>query len=219
MGKQGTDDAGRLERTATALVRRVVDAGIDGVGPLDSAAEVAERARSRRGDVEHAVDDVVSAHTKLAAAGGFVTGVGGFVTLPVALPANVAGFYAIATRMVAAVAHLRGYETGKEEVRTAVLVVLTGTDPDTLLTKAGMSPVGRVSRLATRNLPAPALMVLNKGIGFRLLSQLGGRGLARLGRAVPLAGGAIGAGLDAWLLRRIATAARDEFPARALTAE
>lgn len=216
MAERGSGGSG-LERTATALVRRVVDAGIDGVGPLDPAVRVAERARSRRGDVEHAVEDLVAAHTRLAAAGGFLTGVGGFVTLPVALPANVVGFYAVATRLVAAVAHLRGYDTDREEVRTAVLVVLTGTDPDTLLTKAGMSPVGRVSRLATRNLPAPALMVLNKGIGFRLLSQLGGRGLARLGRAVPLAGGVIGAGLDAWLLRRIAGAAKDEFPLRALT--
>jgi hypothetical protein len=201
-----------LERTATQLVARLVDAGIDGVGPLDPAATVAERALSARGgDAEAAIDDVVALHTKLAAAGGFVTGLGGFITLPVALPANVVGFYGIATRMVAATAHLRGYDLSRDEVRTAVLLVLVGVDADSILTKAGMSPMGRVAGLAMRRLPAPALMVLNKGIGFRLLSQIGRKGLGRLGRGVPLAGGIIGAGLDWRLVRKVARDARSEF--------
>lgn len=205
-------EASGLERTATQLVTRLVDAGIDGIGPLDPAAAVATKALAERGgDVEAAIDDVVALHTKLAAAGGFVTGLGGFITLPVALPANVAGFYGIATRMVAATAHLRGYDLGREEVRTAVLLVLVGADADSILTKAGMSPMGRVAGLALKRMPAPALMVLNKGIGFRLLSQIGKKGLGRLGRGVPLAGGVIGAGLDWWLVRKVAGAARKEF--------
>ena len=204
-----------LERAATQLVARLIDAGIDGIGPLAPAAAVADKALAgRRGDVEAAIDDVVALHTKLAAAGGFVTGLGGFITLPVALPANVAGFYGIATRMVAGIAHLRGYDLGREEVRTAVLLVLVGADADSILTKAGMSPMGRVAGLAVKRLPAPALMVLNKGIGFRLLSQLGKKGLGRLGRGLPLAGGVIGAALDWWLVRRVAHAARAEFEPR-----
>jgi len=204
-----------MEKAATGLVSRLIDAGIDGIGPLAPAAAVADKAKAGRdGDVEAAIDDVVALHTKLAAAGGFVTGLGGFITLPIALPANVAGFYGIATRMVAATAHLRGYDLSREEVRTAVLLVLVGADADTILTKAGMSPMGRVAGLAVKRLPAPALMVLNKGIGFRLLSQLGKKGLGRLGRGVPLAGGLIGAALDWWLVRRIARAAREEFVLR-----
>ncbi len=42
--------------------------------------------------------------------GGFVTGLGGFVTMPVALPVNIAEFYVQATRMVGAIATLRGYD-------------------------------------------------------------------------------------------------------------
>lgn len=204
-----------MEKAATGLVSRLIDAGIDGIGPLDPAAAVADKALARHhGDAEAAIDDVVALHTKLAAAGGFVTGLGGFITLPIALPANVAGFYGIATRMVAATAHLRGYDLSREEVRTAVLLVLVGADADNILNKAGMSPMGRVAGLAVKQLPAPALMVLNKGIGFRLLSQLGKKGLGRLGRGVPLAGGVIGGGLDWWLVRRIARAASEEFARR-----
>ncbi len=204
-------DGSRLERAATVLVTRLVDAGIDGVGPLDPAAAVADAARTRSPGVDAAVDDLVSSHGRLAAAGGFVTGIGGFFTLPVALPANVAGFYGIATRMVAGIAHLRGYDVTRPEVRTAVLLTLVGADAKSLLHKAGMNPSGRIADLALQRLPGPALMVLNKGIGFRLLAQIGKKSLSRLGRAVPLAGGAIGAGLDLWLLRKIADSARKEF--------
>ena len=200
-----------LEKTAAALVSRLVEAGIDGVGPLDPAATVADQARALARDTEAAIEDLVAAHTKLAAANGFVTGLGGFVTLPVALPVNVAGFYAVATRMVAGIAHLRGYDLDRAEVRSAVLLTLVGADATSVLARAGLDTTGRIAGVALQRLPGPALMMLNKGIGFRLLSQLGRSGLGRLGRGVPLAGGVIGAGLDSWLLRKIANAARDEF--------
>ena len=207
----------RLEKTAVALVTRIVDIGIDGLGPLDAAVTVADEIRAKSGSTEDAVDDVVRSHGRLAAAGGFVTGLGGFITLPVALPANIAEFYILATRMVAGIAHLRGYDLSRPEVRTAVLLTLVGADSRSVLTKAGVNPTGKLADVALRQLPAPALMVLNKGIGFHLLSQMGKRSLSKLGRGVPVAGGALGAGLDWWLLRKIAQAARTEFVQRADT--
>jgi hypothetical protein len=204
----------RADQVAAQLVRRLVDSGIDGVGRLAPAREVAEAARTKARSTDDAVADVVRRHTRLVAASGFVTGLGGFVTMPVALPANVVGFYVVATRMVAAIAHLRGYDLSRDEVRSAVLLALVGADADDLLKKAGLSGAGGLRGLALQRLPAPALMVVNKAIGFRLLAQVGKRGLARLGRSVPLAGGVLGAGFDAWWLRRIAKAAREEFPER-----
>jgi len=216
MARQGGRRAAesRVDRMATQFVQKLVDSGIDGVGRLEPARAVAEAARSRSRTPEEAVDAVVRAHTRLVAASGFVTGLGGIVTMPVALPANVAGFYVVATRMVAAIADLRGYDLSREEVRSAVLLALVGADADDVLKKAGLTAAGGLRGIALRRLPGPALMMVNKAIGFRLVSQVGKRGLARLGRGVPLAGGVIGAGLDAWLLRKIAKAARSEFPAR-----
>ncbi len=217
-GRPEERESSGLEQAASTLVSKLVDAGIDGVGPLDPAVEVAQKARARRKDVNAAIEDVISSHKKLAAANGFVTGLGGFLTLPVALPANIVGFYVVATRMVGAIAHLRGYSLDRPEVRSAVMLTLVGADASSLLAKAGLNPVGRIAGLAMKQLPAPALMVLNKGIGFRLLSQTAQRSLSRLGRAVPLAGGVIGAGLDWWLLNRIGDDAKEEFVQRELVA-
>lgn len=196
------------------LVGRILGFGIDGRGPVDSAVEVAEAARRRHGgNVDAAVRDVLNSHTRLVAAGGFLTSMGGFITLPVSLPVNVLEFYVLATRMTAAVAHLRGYDVNEPHIRSAVLLTLVGADADDLLAKAGIATSGKMSSMAADRLPGPGLMVLNKAIGFRLLTTAGRSALGRFGKAVPVVGGVVGAGLDTYLVRRIADQAKEEFPA------
>lgn len=213
--RAGREDTGVISGAVTGLVEQLLDLGIDGKGPFDSAQKVADVKRAERPDAENAVDAVVQAHLKLAAAGGFVTGLGGFITLPVALPVNVLEFYVVATRTVAAIASLRGYDIKQPEIRSAVLLTLVGADADDLLKKAGVMSTGRLSNLAAQRLPGPALMVVNKAVGFRLLSTAGKKTLTRFGKGVPVIGGVVGAGLDTYLLKRIADHARHEFPPRA----
>jgi len=209
----GIDDGTPLV-AATRVIERLMDVGIDGKGPFDSAQRVADVAMAEHIEAESAIDAMVRSHLRLAAAGGFVTGLGGFVVMPIALPANVLGFYLVATRMVAGIASTRGYDIRRPEVRSAVLLALVGADADDLLKKAGYAGTGRLANLAVQRLPGPVLLAVNKGVGFRLLNQVGRKSLTRLGKAVPLAGGVVGAGVDAYLLNRIADHARHEFPPR-----
>jgi len=206
--------ASGLARAATTLVDQLLDVGIDGRGPFRGAQAVADAAQRDHSLPDDAIAALISQHTRLVAAGGFLTGVGGIITLPVALPANVIEFYASATRLVAAIAAVRGHDLTSQGVRTAVMLTLVGADADDLLRKAGVVSTGRLANLAAQRLPGPALMVLNKGIGFRLVSTAGRSALSRLGRVVPLAGGLVGAGVDVYLLRKIAAQASREFPVR-----
>ncbi len=203
-----------LESSATHLVSSLLEVGIDGRSRFSSATAVADEALAKHGgDPERAVRHVVHAHLRLATASGFLTNLGGFATLVVALPANVAGFYLLATRMAAAVARIRGYDITQREVRSAVLLSLVGADAQDLLAKAGMTmPGGRLAGLATDRLPGPALMVVNKAVGFRLLSRAGKGVFTRFGKAVPLVGGAVGGGLDLWLMKQLADHVTEEFP-------
>ena len=90
-------DPGAIDRMVTMLL----DVGLDGRGPLDSVREVADEAlRKAGGDREKAIAAVARRTTVTGGIGGFVTGIGGYVTMPVALPVNVAEFYLQATRMV-----------------------------------------------------------------------------------------------------------------------
>lgn len=132
------------------LVGLLVDTGIEGRGPLDPVAEVAERALAKAGgDRDKAVAALARRSTVAGGVGGFVTGVGGFVTMPVSLPVNVAEFYLQAVRMVAGIATLRGYDVSDPRVRTAVLLTLVGSDAEEVLQKAGMTSVsGRATSYA-----------------------------------------------------------------------
>lgn len=212
------EQAGPLDSAANAFVGKLLDLGIEGIGPLDSAAEVARKARSKHGgDVERAIEEIVADHVKLGGAGGFVTGFGGIVTMPVMLPANVLGFYTLATRMVAAIAELRGYDVSGKGARSAVLLSLVGADADDIIRRVGLSGAvgmtgsGRLASLAVSRMPKAAGMMINKAVGFRLLTTVGGKALGRVVRFVPVAGGIVGAGLDGFLMKRIADHARREF--------
>lgn len=201
------------DHAITRLIQQVLALGIEGRGPFASAVAVADKARARQGSTEAAIDAVVGTHLRGGAAGGFVTSLGGFVTMIAAVPANVLEFYVQATRMVAGIAHLRGYDVHDPRIRTAVLLTLVGSNSANILAKAGISlGGGTLSQLATRSLPKAAAMVLEKAIGFRILRGVGERAFSRLGKAIPLAGGVIGAGIDWAMMRGIAEQARHEFP-------
>lgn len=198
---------------ATRFMEGILDTGIDGKSRFDSADATVRAALAKHDNsAEDAVDEIVKDHLRLAAAGGFLTSLGGFVTLPISLPANVLEFYLTATRMVASIAKLRGYDINQPEIRSAILLTLVGADADDLLKKAGVVATGRLSNLAAQRLPGPVLMVVNKAVAFRLLTTAGRGTLTRFGKGVPVVGGFVGAGLDTYLLRRIAESARKEFP-------
>ena len=204
-------DQGAVDRMVTLLL----DVGLDGRGPLDPVREVAEEAlRKAGGDREKAIAALARRTTLTGGVGGFVTGVGGFVTMPVALPVNVAEFYLQAVRMVGAVAVLRGHDVDDPRVRSAILLVLVGADADEVLKKAGMSTFSsRATAYALGGLPPAALMMINKAVGFRLMRGVSEKTLAGFGRGIPLAGGFIGAGLDGYMMKKIADHAIKELPA------
>lgn len=224
LDRRSRDDAPRPAREAAAdlpsdegvvtrLVQQMLDIGLDGLGPFESAREAADRARAATATTDAALKKVMRRHIGGGSLGGFATGLGGFVTMPVALPANVAEFYVQATRMVGAIATLRDYDVREPRIRSAVLLTLVGSHADDVLARAGLAgPAGGLTALATRQLPPAGLLIVNKAVGFRLLRTVGEKALPKLGKGVPVLGGAVGAGLDGYLMKKIADHALEEFP-------
>ena len=206
----------RAHRKRPAYVRPVnvlLAVGIDGQGPLSSAVELADTARANASATEDAIAWVTRTTVIRGAAGGFVTGVGGFASLPVAVPVNVVEFYVQAARMVSAIATLRGHDVTTPGVRKAVLQTLVRTQSDSGLVKAvSGTRGGALPRKLMSFLPAGALLVANKGIGFRLLRLVAERLFGRFGRGVPVIGGIAVAFTDAWMMGRIAEQAKADFP-------
>ena len=113
----------------TTFVREALHRAITGVGPLAGAAAAAEKQlKEQRGDVDKAVHEVIEFHVRLAGAQGFVTNIGGLVTAALTIPTNITGLALIQCRMIAGIAHLRGYDLADPRVRNAILATLMGDD-------------------------------------------------------------------------------------------
>lgn len=198
---------------AGGALRRVLEVAIDGYARVPGARTVAAKHLQKHGgSVDDAIDSIVAHHVRLASAQGFVTNIGGVAALPVAIPANLAGIAVVQVRMVAAVAHLRGYDVGDLRVRTALVMCLLGGEEVAKRIGDGSLPTSPMT-IAT----APVFdAVLDRQVGDAvladLMSRIGGKNLTLVvTRRVPLLGGGVGAVVDGLATRQIGAYAKAEL--------
>jgi hypothetical protein len=206
VGRQLAPRVTRLAPGLTAsFVREALDRAIHGVGPLPPAARAAEKQLAeQRGDVDKAVHEVIENHIRYAGAQGFVTNLGGLVTAAVTIPANITGLALIQCRMVAGIAHLRGYDLEDPRVRNAILVSILGEEAVNSLVKRRKLPAPPMA-LATAPLHDPNLdAIVSVEVASDLIARVAGKRLATtIGRRVPIVGGLVGAGADGYITWRI----------------
>lgn len=213
----GSQVAPRLSNLAPQLtstfVREALQRAIDGVGPLAGAAETAEKAlRDRGGNEERAIHQLIESHVRLAGGQGFLTNIGGIVTAPVAIPANLAGLAVLQCRLIAAIAHLRGHDLGYARVRLAVLATLMGEDRVDELVASMKLPAPPLA-LATAPAYDPALekLVATTVAGDLIGGIAGKRMVTTVGRRIPVVGGVLCAGTDGYSTWRLGRYAEREF--------
>jgi len=198
-----------------SFVREALDRAIHGVKPLAPAAETADKhLRERRGAVDPAVRDVIDTHVRYAGAQGLLTGLGGVLAATVTIPANIAGLALIQARMVAGIAHLRGYDLDDPRVRNAILACMLGRELVDGLIKDRKLPAPPMA-IATAPVHDPDLdRVLSAEVTSELITRVAGKRLAiTIARRVPIVGGAFGMGADGLQTWRVgAYAARELRP-------
>ena len=180
------------------FVREALRLAIDGVGPLPPASASADKQLDRNhGDVAKAVHDIIETHVRLAGAQGFVTNLGGLVTMAVTVPTNITGLALITCRMVAGIAHLRGYDLDDPRTRVGILAMLLGEDELAKLVKSRALPAPPMA-MATAPAHDPMLeRLIASEVAGNILARVAGKRVAvAVGRRVPLVGGLVGAGAD-----------------------
>jgi hypothetical protein len=184
---------------------------VDGMPGLEGAEELAARYRDRHATADDAVAALIAWQTGVAGAAGFVTGCGGFVALPVAMPANLASALYIQARLIAAIAHLRGHDLKSPDVRTLALACMTGSKAADTLKDAGV----RFGTRMTRDVIGWASPALAKKIervaGVSLSGAAAAGNMASFGKLVPVAGGLVAAGFDAAMTQLIGRTADRVF--------
>jgi hypothetical protein len=89
-------------------------------------------------------------------ASGFVTGLGGLLIPPVAVPAALGACWVLQARLAAATAALHGHSLGGDRVRTLLLLAIRG-DAAGKVVKSAVWSSGRSSRRMP-SVPCPAAL-------------------------------------------------------------
>ena len=187
---------------------------ISGVGVLGSAYDLAEDYRQKSGSNREAVANLINWQTAKCGTTGFVTGIGGVLTLPLAIPASVASVLLLQLQMIVAIAILGGYNPRSHQVRSLAFICLTGSAASDLLKNLGVRVGEKTALLALEAISTQVASKMSKMAGLRLLTKFGRNGVINFGRAVPLVGGLVCGTFDAATTRIVGKTAEKYFITR-----
>ncbi len=205
------------EMTAN-FVQEALQRAINGAGPLPGAAKAADKQlEEQNGNVDAAIHELIENHVRYAGVQGFATNIGGLVTAALTIPANITGLAVLQCRMIAGIAHLRGYDLADPRVRNAILACMLGEDTVNSLVKKKKIPAPPMA-IATAPTHDPHLdKVMAAEVTSELVTKVAGKRVATtVGRRVPVVGGLIGAGADGFATWQIGRYADRELLPRTL---
>lgn len=127
---------------------------------------------------------------------GVVTGFGGFITMPVAIPANIGSVIYVQMRMIACTAYMADYDLNSDQTQTFVYACLVGVAVNGLLKQAGIKFGVKFANGVIKKIPGKVLTKINQKVGFRFITKFGSKGIVNLGKMLPGVGAIVGGGLD-----------------------
>ena len=181
------------------------DKALSGI-PLvsESVTELADEYMEKYPNPKIAVNRLVNNQVLKCGTSGFITGLGGLITLPIAIPANLSSVLYVQLRMIACIAYIGGHKPTSDEVRTLAYVCLTGTACADILKRSGIKVGEKITTNLIKKIPGTVLTKINQRVGFRFITKFGQKGVMNLWKMVPLVGGVVGGGIDVVSTRLIA---------------
>lgn len=179
------------------LLDKLYDQSIHGIAKVSPPVEeLANNYLEKSNDATTAAKKFINYQIAKCTTSGFVTGLGGLITLPVAIPANVGSVMYVQMRMIACLAYMGGYDTDSDQVQTLVYACLAGISIDQILKQAGIQFGNKFVMAMVKKIPGEVLTKINQKVGFRFVTKFGTKGIVNIGKAVPVVGGMISGGVD-----------------------
>ena len=200
------------ENTMVKVLDSIYSNVIDGLPGAETAEELAREYLRESGTLSEKADSLIRWQIAKCSTSGFLTGIGGFLTLPVAIPANLASVIYVQLRMIAAIAYMGGYNPRDDKVKTLAYVCLCGNQAGEIIKESLAVPLAKaMATAAIKQIPAQVLKNINKRVGVRLVTKFGEKGIINLGKAIPLFGGIIGGTIDGVTTNTIGETAKKCF--------
>lgn len=151
---------------------------------------------NRYGTPQAAAKAMLKNQVRKCTTSGFVTGFGGFLTMPVTIPANLASVLYLQMRMIACTALLAGYDLHSDEVQTFVYACLAGVSVNGVVKQFGVKFGQKMAQVGIKKIPVAVIRKINNKLGFRFITKFGEKGLINLGKMIPVVGAGINGGFD-----------------------
>ncbi len=200
MAKKGQDTENKGSITSDGILKALnqiymkVNKGAGNVIP--PIEKFADDYLAKEPDPRKAAQRMIALQCTKSTVSGFVTGFGGVLILPIALPANITSVIAIQMRMIAATAYMAGFDISSDQVQTLVYACLAGVSVAEIIKKAGIQFGLKFGKQLVEKIPGKVLIKINQKVGFRFLTKFGTKGIINIGKMVPVIGAVIGGGFD-----------------------
>lgn len=187
------------------------DKAVNGISGLDSAEDMAAEYLRGEGTLRDKANNLIRWQNTKAGTSGFLTGLGGLMTLPITLPANITSVLYVQIRMIAAIAKMGGYDLKDDRVKSLVYTCLVASSATDVIKQTGIVVGEKVAINAIKSLSAATIRQINQRVGFKLFTKFGEKGVVNLGKSVPVIGGVVGALFDTISTNTVGNVARDTF--------
>ena len=181
----------------TNVLHELYGKALEGIPKVSkSVDELADDYLNKSDSLDEAVEALISNQIKKCGLSGFITGLGGLLTLPVAIPANISSVLYVQLRMITAIAKMGGFDIQSDQVQTLAYACLTGSAIADILKNTGIKISEKITVTAIGKIPGKVLTKINQKVGFRLITKFGTTGAVNLAKMVPITGGIVGGAVD-----------------------
>lgn len=202
-----------MQKAYDSTLNIILNGAINGVpGFMKSAYELAQDYKiSYPNDLNKQIASLINNQCKISAISGGLSNIGGIITLPIALPANITSVLYLQLKMIAAIAVLCGYDPRNDRVKTILLLCLFTDSIKDICKKKGIDFTTKMGYQIINKIPGKVLKSINKAIGIKLLTKYGAKGFINLSKIVPVAGAVLAASLDFLSTKKIGDYTRKTF--------
>lgn len=198
-----------MEALEWAYKRAIDSANLPG---LETAHSLAHDYSLKPGTLHEQTNSLIRWQTTKAGTAGFITGLGGFLAMPVTIPANLASVFYIQLRMIAAIAIMAELDPEDDTVKVLAFACLAGNATVTeVLKQIGIKIGTKLTRTLIRRVSFEIIKNVNRAVGFRMITKFGQTGAVNMGKAIPVIGGLIGGAFDAASTKAVGHAAQKAF--------
>lgn len=210
---QGPEELKAGIQETMRLLQNIISFGINGIGPIASAESLAKEYLNNH--------TYASTHEKINAltrweerknfTSGFLTSMGGLLSLPVAIPSAMAINLILQARLSGAIAYIAGFDIQEPPVRTAIAVTLLGNRGKEILNTDLTDLYLQLQSGTLNKIPKKSLLMINQLVAHALIRMASKKGFTRLSKAIPLVGGLVGGILDYGSCKETAQFAKELF--------